>query len=319
MLESLKFVQGAIAKKDFLPAMTHFVIENGFVRAFNGTLALCAPIPLDLDCKPKAEPFIKAISNCNEVVSLSMTAAGRLKISSGKFKAFIDCINEPTLHAEPEGERFDFDGESFFKVLKTIIPVVGDDALRPWCNGILFKDQSAFATNNVVLVEYWTGINFPVTINVPKSAIREILRIGTPPTHGQMTDNSITFHFKDSKWVRSQLLETKWPDFDKVLNVKSDNSPVPMNKEIYEAIEYLTPFADKLGRIYFKDGIASTTDTPDEGAYFEIDSLKHNGIYQIDMLNMIKDLVNFIDFSAYPKPCLFYGDNLRGAIVGMKM
>jgi len=29
MLRELKFVQGAVAKKDLLPAMTHFAIEGG--------------------------------------------------------------------------------------------------------------------------------------------------------------------------------------------------------------------------------------------------------------------------------------------------
>ena len=76
MLTSLKFVQGAVAKKDFLPALTHFVIENGTVRGYNGMLALCSPIPFDIACKPKAESLVKAIANCNETVTLSLTQRG---------------------------------------------------------------------------------------------------------------------------------------------------------------------------------------------------------------------------------------------------
>ena len=54
MLKELKFVQGAVSSKDFIPALTHFRIENGTVRSFNGLLALCSPIALDIDCTPKA-------------------------------------------------------------------------------------------------------------------------------------------------------------------------------------------------------------------------------------------------------------------------
>jgi len=44
MLKELRFVQGAVAKKDFVPAMTHFRIEKGTVRSFNGNLAICSPL-----------------------------------------------------------------------------------------------------------------------------------------------------------------------------------------------------------------------------------------------------------------------------------
>lgn len=48
MLKDLKFVQGAVAKKDLLPAMTHFRIENGHVRSFNGQMAISSPVAFDL-------------------------------------------------------------------------------------------------------------------------------------------------------------------------------------------------------------------------------------------------------------------------------
>lgn len=319
MLEALKFVQGAVAKKDFLPAMTHFVIEKGFVRSFNGTLALSAPIPLDIDCKPKADQFIKAISSCNDVVNLSLTPAKRLKVTSGAFKAFIECVDETTLHVEPEGELFNFNGEAFMNALKVISPIVGDDAVRTWSNGVLFKGQSAFATNNIVLAEYWTGVDFPVVVNVPRIAIKEILRIGTPPVCGQITENSITFHFADGRWVRSQLLETKWPDLSRIFDAKPNAPYVPFPAQLFTAIDYLRPFGDKLGRIYFSEGVVSTTNVPEEGAFFDIENFSYQGIYSMDMLDMLRDVAEQIDFTAYPAPCLFYGDCVRGAIVGMRI
>src|SRR5574338_989544 len=296
MLDALKFVQGAVAKKDFLPAMTHFVIENGFVRSFNGTLALCSKIPLNLDCKPKADQFIKAISNCNDVVSLAMTPAGRLKVASGKFKAFVDCINEETLHVEPEGERGEFDSKGFYKAIQILAPIIGDDVLRAWSTGVLFKGKSAFATNNIIVVEYWTGVEFPVTVNVPRAAIREILRLGKPPIYAQVTKTSITFHFDDAKWIRWQLLETSWPDLSKVLDAPCVNEPIKIQSELFDALDYLRPFADKLERVYFKDGVASTTNVPEEGAYYDVPFFPYNGIYSISMLNVLESIVNAIDF-----------------------
>ena len=43
MLNELKFVQGSVAKKELLPSLTHFKIEDGHIRGFNGTIAISAP------------------------------------------------------------------------------------------------------------------------------------------------------------------------------------------------------------------------------------------------------------------------------------
>lgn len=316
MLAELKFVQGAVSRKDFIPAMTHFAIENGTVRSYNGVLALCSPIPLDINCKPKAATLVQAIAKCNETVSLSLTPTGRLSIKSGKFKAFIECIEGETPHVNPEGERIDFDGEQFITALKAVSPFIGDDASRPWSNGVLFKDCSAFATNNVIAVEYWMGIPFPISINVPEQAIKEILRIKETPIYGQVTTNSLSLHYSDGRWIRTQLMETGWPDICKILDKPSNFHKLPEN--FFEALESVKPLLDKQNRIYFKPGALTTSEIEGEGASFELDGFNFSGVYNFEMLLLLEGTVSVIDFSLYPSPCLFQGDRIRGAIIGLK-
>lgn len=317
MLKELKFVQGAVAKKDFLPAMTHFVIEDGRVRAYNGMIALSSPLPFDIDCKPKAEPLVKAISNCHDTVTLSMTPAGKLRVQSGNFRAFVDCIDDETAHVLPEGEEVELDGEAVLNALKIIHPFIGEDASRPWTNGVLLKGQSAFATNNVILVEYWVGANFPVPVNVPRQAIREMIRINEAPTHAQVTENSITFHYSDGRWVRSQLFDIAWPDLAKVLDKPAN--PTPIDARIFEALTVIRPFADKMGRVFIDDGSLSTSqEHTAEGASYDIPGLPFAGIYNIQMLASLQSVATHADFTTYPNPCMFYGERLRGAIIGMR-
>lgn len=328
MLTELKFVQGAVAKKDLMPAMTHFRIEKGFVRSYNGVLALCSPIALDFDCIPKAEPMVKAIAQCNEPPLLQMTANGRLRIQSGPFKVFIDCVEGDTPHVEPAGEVVNFDGAALLKALELLITFTGDDASRPWTNGILLKDQSAFATNNVVLIEYWLGVPIPFTVNIPRQAVREILRIGTPPTHGQIDANSLTLHYEGGRWLRTQLLDAGWPDLGRILNAPHNATPV--DPQLFEALERLKDFADDAGRVYVKDGVLRThvnlvgedkmspTDV-EEGATYTLSGLGFQGAYQIKMLSLIGGVATHADFTRFPEPTLFFGDRLRGAIIGMRM
>lgn len=308
---------GAVAKRDLVPAMTHFKIKGGRVSSFNGMMALSSPIACDIDCIPKAEPLVKAIGLCNDTITLSMTEAGKLRVQSGSFKAFIETVDIEPPHVQPEGEIVQFDGEAVLEAFKKLVNFVGNDASRPWTNGILLRGQSAFATNNVVLVEYWLGVDLPLVVNVPKAAITEILRLDEAPTHGQIHENSLTFHFADGRWLRTQLYETQWPDLSRILDV--DHKPTPADVRLFEALDYLKPFADELGRVYINEGLISTHNDLDMGASYEIEGLLMKGIYRIEMLELLKGVVTNADFTRYPQPTIFYGDRLRGAIVGMQM
>jgi DNA polymerase III sliding clamp (beta) subunit (PCNA family) len=315
MLTSLRFCAGSVAKKDLVNALTHFLIANSKVRGFNGILALCSPIPFNISCKPKAETLIKAIANCEDTVMLTLTPAGRLSVKSGVFKAYIDCIQEDTMMVEPEGVVINFDGNALLKGIKAVAPFIGEDASRPWANGVLVKDKSLFATNNVMLVQYWLGVEFPHIVNIPKGAIKEMLRIGEPPTHAQVAENSITFHYEGDRWLRTQLYITEWPDLGKVLNVASNQGP--LDERLFDALEVVKPFVDKQGSIFISAGKITTHPDENEGASYDVPDLQDEGKFNIEMLNLLKG-VKTIDWSTYPRPCMFQSDSLRGAIIGMR-
>lgn len=316
-IDALKFVQGAVSKKDLVPAMAHFVIEGGHVRAFNGVLAISSPIDWQFDCAPLAAPMVKAISYCEDVVSLGLTKTNRLRIESGPFKAFIDCVEMEALpHQMPEGVVMDLDGGSLLNAFKALLPFVGNDASRPWSNGVLLRDNSAFATNNVCLVEYWLGVEFPFTANLPMAAVAEMIRVGQPPTHAQLSENSVTFHYADERWIRTQLYSTEWPDLSKILGVSNNVKPVPEN--LFEGLEYIKPFVNETSTVYFIDGQLRTHRDDGIGASYQVEGLPDEGVFRLEMLYKLKDAATQIDFGTYPAPMVFYGNQLRGVILGMR-
>lgn len=316
MLSSLKFVQGAVAKKDFVPALNHFRIEGGRVKGQNGMIALSGPIDLDLSITPKAVEFTKAIQACNDTISLHLTPAGRLSIKSGRFKAFVDCLSEPFPAVEPEGAEIKLDG-TFLEVVKQLAPFIAEDASRPWARGILFRGASAFATNNVVLVERWLGYNFPVAINVPKQAVSELLRINEEPERLQVTESSVTFHFSNARWLRTQTYGLEWPDVSRVLN--QPGTPMPFPKTLFSAIETLVPFVGEQSKIFFMpDGSITTSESEGQGASVALDPFGALGTYNIHQVMLLQGVATKIDLTRYPAPCIFYGDRIRGALVGMR-
>lgn len=318
MLSDLKFVNGAVAKKDLIEGMTHFAIESGNIRAYNGTLALSSPIAFDIDCKPNAKQLIAAISKCNDehTVVISMTDGGRLRIQNGPFRAFVETIEEETPHVLPEGESIDLAGTNIREGLNSILPFVSTDASRPWTNGVLFSGRSMLATNNVCVVEYWLGKELPFTANVPREAVMELKRVGEEPSYAQLNQNSITFHFPSGRWIRSQLYEKWTVDVAGVLNV--EDSATDIDPKIFEGLEAISPFVDKMNNVFFRAGAMQTSLDDNIGAKFELEDFDGHGCYSLPMLQLLKGVAEKIDWTLNPKPAIFYGSGsmLRGAIIG---
>lgn len=315
MLETLKFVQGAVAKKDFLPELTHFVIENGRVQGFNGALGLSSPINCPLNVKPRAVPFVKALMACRAEVKIGLTPTGRLSIKSGAFKAFIDCHTDEVAKLSPEGETVQLNG-NLLAVLKKLAPFISEDASRPWSRGIYINGKSAYVTNNIILCEYWLGYTFPRPINIPRMAVTELLRIGKEPVNLQTDGNSATFHYEGGRWLRTQLVVAEYPDFSSILTGQANLDPIP--EGLFDAVETVTPFADDLGRIFLGDELVATSRVEGDGASVAVEGVHADGCYHSKYLMMLKGFATKMDFHAYPKPCHFVGDKVRGVIGGLR-
>jgi DNA polymerase III sliding clamp (beta) subunit (PCNA family) len=316
MLDSIRFVQGAVAKKDYAPELTHFNIENGRIKGYNGMLALSGPIDMDINVSPKAVPFVKAIRTCKGTIELFEQPNGKLVVKSGRFKALVECAQEDFPKIEPEGERIDAP-EGLLTSFKKLQPFIAEDASREWACGILLDGNSAFATNNVILAQYWMTTTFPVRVCVPRSAVAEVVRINESPIAVQIGKSNITFHFENERWLRAQLLNNEWPDIARLLDTPGEPTPIPDG--FFEAVEDLLPFGDEIARVYFNEGTISTCPDKSSGAIIELDGLPEEGCFSAKYLKLLKGIAESVDFAAYPKPCLFHGQKVRGVIIGVRI
>lgn len=316
MLNDLKFVSGAIAKKDFIPTMKHFLIHDGTVRAYNGVLTLSSPIALDIDCKPLADPMMRAIINCTDTVNLSLTPANRLKIQSGKFKAFIDCTLLEIPDIVPDGDEIDLTGVNLVDIFKKLYPLIGTDASRPWVNGIYLNNNSCYATNNAIICQHWLGVSVPA-INIPREAIKEVIRVGVEPHSIKVTSNSISFMYDSGRWIKSKLIDGGWANVEPVLSAASNQKP--LDEELFTGIDVVEDFCEKSGIVYFSEGLLHTSREQEVGGRYSLESLKWDGAYNVNNLKLLKGIATTIDWSTYPKASIFYGDNIRGALIGMKL
>lgn len=321
MLKALKFVQAAVARKDFVPALTFFRIAEGRVEAFNGALALSAPIDLDIVAMPKAVPFAKAIEHLPDAGSMTMnlTASGKLTVKSGNARFHVECWGDDHFpRVVPEGEIYPMPG-GILPVLRRVAPFMGIDASRPWAMGILLKNASAFATNNVVLIEHWLGkdISFPTPICIPAEAVKAMISFGREPVSMQPEGGRITFHFDDGAWLSTALVDTEWPDLSRVLDRPGEPHPLPAG--FFEGVARLSNFVDKTNRLHLNGGVLSTSVHEGVGGVIELDDFGGTGCHFLSQIAKLEGIAERVDFTMYPSPCLFFGDMLRGAIVGLRV
>ena len=314
MLMTLRFVRGAVAEKDHVPVLTHFRIQNGRIQGSNGRMAIDAPCPQlsEVDILVPADRFVKAIDSCDEEPTLKITEGGKLSISLKPFRVLLPLaevgdfpMQQPTGVSVgcPVGLK---------NVFKRLRPFVGSDASRPWQCGILLRDGLAYATNNVTMACMklpWTGGD----IVLPSYAVDEVLRVQFEPTELLLDKTSMTFHY-GTAWMKTQLLNLEWPNVQDMF-VSGVLPAAP--ESMLAAVQKIIPFCPnkKFPAIQLSERGVSTSEG-DMMATVEGDILP-NSMFRAEPLQAVLNEALAIDFTPYPKPCPWYGDGIKGLLMGV--
>ncbi len=320
MLEVLKFVRAAVSKNDTKPTNQHFLIRDRSVTATNGTLTMRAPIPIDFFCAPLAHQFFHAIAACKDTISLTLDG-GRLLVRSGRFKTHVDCVDPNSFHLPlPMGSIYPLSAP-IVPILKKLLPFVSTDESRPWACGVLFVNNSAFATNNVSIVEHWMPVAFPVIAHLPTEAIKELIRLKVEPQAVQVEAHQVTFHLPGGEWITCALTSHKWPDIQRYFETTYQGPFVEGEalRLMLDDVSTLQPFTtDFLQSIHLLPGRLSTMGEDALGTSLDFPGSPGTGAFAANVLLSLRGVAERVGFGAYPRPVPFYGQKLRGVISGLR-
>jgi hypothetical protein len=101
------------------------------------------------------------------------------------------------------------------------------------------------------------------------------------------------------------------------LDQEIHQTPIP--EGLWEALENIAPFTEDLDRVFLHNGSISTSLVEGVGANVEVPDLHATGCFNIDQLKLLEGIATTVDLTDSMRPCLFYGDNVRGAIIGMRI
>ena len=317
MLTAINTVFGAVATKDIVPILTHILIYEGRMQAADGCVTIDCAFPNAIPpCAVPGSKLLQAVKACGDQPNLSITETGKLALKKGSFKAFLSTLPKSDFPIEtPQGEEHSVP-QDFLEVIKMLRPFVSKDASRPWSMGIQVGPGMAFATNNIILVRKelnWTGLK---TI-IPLRALDDLLSMQENPSKVQCNENSVTFFYKDSSWLKTQALDLPWPG---VKEMFSDLHP-PMDKvphNMLEDVRKVQSFCvnQKFPSIYIGQEIKSGEG--DDQAIVEGYNFP-DSVFHADQLALVLSEAEMIDFSPYPRPCTFSNSKgMFGLFVGVR-
>jgi hypothetical protein len=244
LLIALEWVKVAQKPNSAFPNETHCRIGDGWVTAFDGTIAAGHRINLDLNAAPRTDRLLAALAKAGE--GLSITFDGQLTIASDKLRVTVPCLPVDTLPRQwPSGhdgvdalEGGTLDDLLVGMAAVGVIAKEGADCVLE--SSVLLDTGSVTGCDRKIVLQYWHGLTFP-TMVVPKAFVSAVCK-HKGLTHVAWSEGTVTFWFGEDKWLRTQLYQDKWPGIAQILDV--DCSPVAVPTGLIEAVEAVAPHAE---------------------------------------------------------------------------
>ena len=313
LLNQIRFV-GSVLKEQGSPSETHIILSNNWAVAFNGVLAAGTKISSSLFAAVNYHLFEKALAKCGEEYSLSVDNHA-LVIKSNKFKAIVPCLDPTLINTSGIDAPTHQINDAFKKGLEITGALAAENGQAIHYASILINGQSLVSTDNgVLLIEYWHGCELPTNIAVPKSLVDPLIKTNKKLVGFGHSNNSVTFHFEDESFIKSQLFAEQWPSVDHLLS--NECNPFETPRDLQEALNAVGPHSvDNL--VYFDTDMLRSHPNDSVGASYSVKGLPRGPIFNIKQLDLMLKHAKQIDFFVQGgKMTYFFGENCRGVVAG---
>lgn len=315
LIKALDFVSQA-QRKEGMPNQTHCRIGDGWIVAYDGLLTIGHKVDEDLNARPNSTKLTTALKKCKDKFSITQLDEFKLTIKSGRFKATVDCLAYDALMIQDPDPQCAVVTPALVDGMRAVVDCLVDspESGRAFTGAALLQADSIVGTNGYLMVEFWHGIDLPPDLLIPKKALQAIIKAGKELTGLGFCETSVTFHFADGSFIKTQTYNERYPNY-KVVFVDGLNYN-KIHPDFFEGVDMISGFS-KMKTCYFKDGGLSSHSNTNEGAFYEGLDLPDNMAFNIDYLNVAKPYMEQVAFK--DNKLSFMGGDVRGCLMGLNL
>lgn len=311
LLEALKFLS-IVTKEVGSSNETHIILANKTASAFNGVLSAGVAIQEELFACPHNHLIIKALSKSRDNISITQLDSKNLSIKSNKFKAIIPCLDITLLQTTIPDQPIAEINDSFKEGLSIVGILANENAQSVVAASILMNCNTLIATDRLVIIEYWHGIDLPSGLALPKALVTALGKCQKKLVKFGFSKHSATFWFEDNSWIKTQLYNEPWPNISSILDRPAN--PLPISPDLWAALDAVADFSPD-GLVHTRDRLLCSHADLNAGASYEATGLPPGLTLSAKQLSFIRPWVKRIDWNA-GNVILAYGNNCRAAIAG---
>lgn len=316
LIAALKFV--SVAQRKAGPTNVQFSnISNNWAAAFDGVLTAACPIEEDLQACPNTLQFIDALSKADDELSITQLNLNTLSVTAGAFKGLVPCVAVDEVPIPPPDPQCAIVDDRLKAAFAAVAGLVTEGAQNATFAAVLLQAGSAVATNGAALLEYWHGIDLPPGMMVPKAAAVAIAKAGPALTGFGFSQSSATFYFENGAFIKTQLFGERYPNYETVFNVGSVN-PWPVPFEFFKAVRAVESFSQN-GNVFFEDGAILSNIAHEQASTYKVEGLPERMGFNAKLLLSVEHAFKQAHFDAASNKAIFFGENMRGAIMGLDL
>ncbi len=221
LVARVKWITDAVSDQSMgATTLSHYLIRNGNIHATDGRMTVGTPFPFDgPECLVPAEQFEKVLVNRPEGDFTWEMDGDRLVLKRGRFKGRIKTLGldnwvMPTdlpigLSTLPDG---------FVDGITNLLPFVSDNATKPWAMCVGFIGDYMYASNNIAVARVRSTEHFSKDLLLPRWVLEFIVNRAEGLVMWAWDELRVTFLWEDGSWMRSSLIEEKFPPVQAILD-----------------------------------------------------------------------------------------------------
>lgn len=318
--ETIAWVHDALSDRP--GGMAHYCVQDGEIKATNGSITVGHPWEYDGEFLVPGSEFEKVLKRMPENIVIEVDEKNNcVKLRSGRFRSSIETLklthwNYPSV----TGREWLPVPDKMLDIIEQLRPFVNEDAeAQPWTGCIALQSGWLCSTNNMIVAGAPCEIG-NATALLPAKSADFILSRPEAPVEWSCDNNNMAFRWKSGAWMRSQLVEARFTEkaLEFVRAAFEEELTQEITDDFREAFKSVSELADDTVSI-FADHIESRFGKAEIDALSECETpASGSSVWSAKQLLLALENAHSWSPSKHPGRTPFRGDVIAGFVVGRK-